>query len=219
MNVEFQKLAAAGKIRKESILLLEEFRKTGCVIHKSWGFGRVKAFDTVFSRMKVDFPGKPGHTIDLDFAAQILKPATSKDDSHQAPVPVEQLNWKLLPAGELNIETLRKHIQASALRRSKGTLFDLTRLEFMLEFRPVRVFAGLDEFDGYLAFIFSTMSGAVLENPIEGNAVYIFDEHWREMSKLSKSELFQESPGRFRRVVHTGDWKSRLKEIMQKHSK
>jgi hypothetical protein len=150
MDVDFQKLAASGKIWKRSVPLLEEFRKTGWAIHKSWGFGRVRSFDTMFSRMTVDFSTKRGHMIDLNFATQILKPTTGKDGRRQVQVLVEQLNWKLLPTAELAIETLRKHVHASALRQSKGTSFDLARLEYMLEFRPVRVFAGLDEFDGYL---------------------------------------------------------------------
>ena len=30
--------------------------------------------DTVFARFTIDFPGKPGHTMDLSFAAENLKP-------------------------------------------------------------------------------------------------------------------------------------------------
>ena len=47
-------------------------------MHRSWGFGRIKTVDTVFARFTIDFPGKPGHTMDLAFAAESLKPI-SKD--------------------------------------------------------------------------------------------------------------------------------------------
>ena len=43
-------------------------------MHRSWGFGRIKTVDTVFARFTIDFAGKPGHTMDLGFAAESLKP-------------------------------------------------------------------------------------------------------------------------------------------------
>jgi transcription elongation factor GreA len=43
-------------------------------MHRSWGFGRIKTVDTVFARFTIDFPGKAGHTMDLSFAADNLKP-------------------------------------------------------------------------------------------------------------------------------------------------
>lgn len=43
-------------------------------MHRSWGFGKIKTMDTVFARFTIDFPNKPGHTMDLAFAAELLKP-------------------------------------------------------------------------------------------------------------------------------------------------
>ena len=43
-------------------------------MHRSWGFGRITTVDTVFARFTIDFPNKPGHTMDLAFAAESLKP-------------------------------------------------------------------------------------------------------------------------------------------------
>ena len=50
----------------------------GCCSHRSWGFGRIKSVDTIFSRFAIDFPGKPAHPMDLSFAAESLK-AVPKD--------------------------------------------------------------------------------------------------------------------------------------------
>src|SRR6202451_1034831 len=74
MKQEFEKLAAAGKIEPRHIQLLTQLTESGCSIHRSWGFGKIKAVDTVFARFTIDFPGKPGHTMDLSFAAETLKP-------------------------------------------------------------------------------------------------------------------------------------------------
>lgn len=43
-------------------------------MHRSWGFGRIKTVDTVFARFMIDFETKAGHTMDLAFAAESLKP-------------------------------------------------------------------------------------------------------------------------------------------------
>jgi transcription elongation GreA/GreB family factor len=74
MREEFEKLAAAGKIEGRHVAALTQLAESGCCLHKSWGFGRIKAVDTVFARFTIDFPGKAGHTMDLSFAAEQLKP-------------------------------------------------------------------------------------------------------------------------------------------------
>jgi transcription elongation GreA/GreB family factor len=78
MKEEFEKLAAAGKIEGRHIEPLTQLATSGFCIHRSWGFGRIKTVDTVFARFTIDFPGKAGHTMDLAFAAELLKPI-SKD--------------------------------------------------------------------------------------------------------------------------------------------
>ncbi|MGA2245312.1 MAG: GreA/GreB family elongation factor [Verrucomicrobiota bacterium] len=78
MKEEFEKLAAAGKIEGRHVAPLTQLAEAGCCTHRSWGFGRIKSVDTVFARFTIDFQGKPGHPMDLAFAAESLKPI-SKD--------------------------------------------------------------------------------------------------------------------------------------------
>ena len=74
MKEEFEKLAATGKIEGKHVPTLTHLAEAGCCTHRSWGFGRIKTVDTVFARFTIDFPGKPGHPMDLSFAAESLKP-------------------------------------------------------------------------------------------------------------------------------------------------
>lgn len=74
MREEFEKLAAAGKIEGRHVEQLVHLTTSGFCMHRSWGFGRIKAVDTVFARFTIDFPSKAGHTMDLAFAADSLKP-------------------------------------------------------------------------------------------------------------------------------------------------
>jgi transcription elongation GreA/GreB family factor len=74
MREEFEKMAAAGKIEGRHIDALVQLTTSGFCMHRSWGFGRIKTVDTVFARFTIDFQNKPGHTMDLAFAAESLKP-------------------------------------------------------------------------------------------------------------------------------------------------
>ncbi len=73
MKEEFEKLLAAGKIDRPHVEPLLQLVQSGYCMHRSWGFGKIKAVDTVFARLTVDFPNKPGHSMDLGFAAESLK--------------------------------------------------------------------------------------------------------------------------------------------------
>jgi transcription elongation GreA/GreB family factor len=74
MREEFEKLVAAGKLQRNHIEPLVQLTTSGYCLHRSWGFGRITSVDTVFARFSIDFQTKPGHTMDLGFAAESLKP-------------------------------------------------------------------------------------------------------------------------------------------------
>jgi transcription elongation GreA/GreB family factor/transcription elongation factor GreA-like protein len=74
MRDEFEKMAAAGKVDRHHIEALVQLTESGFCMHRSWGFGRIKTVDPVFGRFTIDFANKAGHTMDLGFAAESLKP-------------------------------------------------------------------------------------------------------------------------------------------------
>ena len=76
MKEEFEKLVAAGKLNRQHVEPLLLLTESGFCFHRSWGFGKIKAAGTdwVFARFTIDFQNKPGHTMDMAFAAETLKP-------------------------------------------------------------------------------------------------------------------------------------------------
>ncbi|HOX01512.1 MAG TPA: GreA/GreB family elongation factor [Candidatus Paceibacterota bacterium] len=74
MREEFEKLVSAGKISRAHVDRLVQLAHCGYCRHRSWGFGKITAVDTIFSRFMIDFAGKPGHSMDLAFAAHSLEP-------------------------------------------------------------------------------------------------------------------------------------------------
>ncbi len=77
MKEEFEKMAAAGKLTRQHVDALVALTESGFCYHRSWGFGKITTVDTVFARFIIDFQTKPGHTMDLAFAAESLKPIAS----------------------------------------------------------------------------------------------------------------------------------------------
>ena len=74
MKEEFEKMVLAGKLSRQHVEPLVQLATGGYCIHRSWGCGKITTMDTVFGRVTIDFPSKPGHTMDLAFAAESLKP-------------------------------------------------------------------------------------------------------------------------------------------------
>lgn len=72
MREEFDKLVFAGKIKPQQVDTLVTLAEGSYCMHKSWGFGRITAVDTVLSKFNIDFIEKPGHALDLGFAAETL---------------------------------------------------------------------------------------------------------------------------------------------------
>ena len=73
MREELEKLVTAGKIQHKHIEPLMAIVQQGYCLHKGWGFGKVKTLDGILGRLTIDFVGRPGHGMDLAFAAEGLK--------------------------------------------------------------------------------------------------------------------------------------------------
>jgi transcription elongation GreA/GreB family factor len=74
MKEELEKLVAAGKIERRHVDPLLALIQAGYCMHKGWGFGQVTTLDGILGRLTVNFVGKKGHSMDLAFAAETLKP-------------------------------------------------------------------------------------------------------------------------------------------------
>jgi transcription elongation GreA/GreB family factor len=78
MREELEKLVAAGKIGRQHVDPLLQLIQCGYCSHRSWGFGKITTVDTVFGRRLIDFQSRPGHSMDLAFGVETLKPIPSE---------------------------------------------------------------------------------------------------------------------------------------------
>jgi transcription elongation GreA/GreB family factor len=73
MKEEMDQLVAAGRILPRHVPALTTLIEAGFCQHRSWGIGRIRSVDGETGRLVIDFAGKPGHTMDLQFSAESLQ--------------------------------------------------------------------------------------------------------------------------------------------------
>jgi transcription elongation GreA/GreB family factor len=74
MDAELEKLVEAGKLNANAAPKLEKLKPGSFCLHKSWGFGRVAEWNLLLNQILIDFPGKKGHAMQLQYAADNLTP-------------------------------------------------------------------------------------------------------------------------------------------------
>ncbi len=77
LQSEFKRLVLDGKLEPKLTDALTDLVAAGFCTHRSWGFGKITTVDTLMAKITIDFQSKPGHSMDLGFAAKILQPLSS----------------------------------------------------------------------------------------------------------------------------------------------
>ena len=72
MDAELQKLVESGKLTAHAAEQLEKLKPGAFCLHKSWGFGRVAEWNLLLNQIVIDFQGKKGHPMQLQYAADNL---------------------------------------------------------------------------------------------------------------------------------------------------
>lgn len=128
---------------------------------------------------------------------------------------IKKLDWQLLPKGKYSWEDLEdlinKH-KSFELSNSK-TKEIYKRLNYINSFEPDFFALGKGGYNDYVVLGFEKKDIYVLENIKPYNATYIFKNNWDELSKLTKTEILS-SNEEYKRLLHTKNWKIRIKEII-----
>jgi len=77
LQSEFKRLVLDGKLELKLTDALTDLVTAGFCTHRSWGFGKITTVDTLMAKITIDFQSKPGHSMDLGFAAKVLSPLSS----------------------------------------------------------------------------------------------------------------------------------------------
>jgi len=129
------------------------------------------------------------------------------------------LNWQILPPGKRPWEEQRKLLAplfAQIKSKNKVQVFD-ERFQNLYSLNPDDTSAGLNGYQGYVIFHFKKKNIHILESVLYGNAMYIFNENWEQLSQKTKAEIIQS--GEFiDRFTHQGehvDIINKIKELIQ----
>ena len=125
-------------------------------------------------------------------------------------------NWNILPPGEYPFEIIEERIKQE-IKKSKIPLdqFELKRLDFFKPMHSDFTAIGTGGFKGYVIFGFEEKGLYLLENFRIGNAIYIFDNAWKDYSQKTKKELIGlvKNNGKVRRIVHNGNWQQKINAL------
>lgn len=100
MNEELQQAVDTGKLTPSAAEAVEKLAPGEYCQHKSWGFGRVGEWSLITGQILIDFKGKKGHPMQLQYAAETLQhipsghilarkatdPAAAREIAQQDPV-------------------------------------------------------------------------------------------------------------------------------------
>ena len=72
MDAELEKLVESGKLTSKGAEELDQLHPGAFCLHKSWGFGRIAEWNLLLNQIVIDFSGKKGHPMQLQYAADNL---------------------------------------------------------------------------------------------------------------------------------------------------
>jgi hypothetical protein len=143
---------------------------------------------------------------DLEITSVDLKTASS--------LIVKRLNWRVLPPGEFPFERAMTEL-ADFIEKVEENVRPViqTRIKSVTQYKPDFVAVGVGGFREYVVFGFRSKNIYVLESPMIGNATYIFNSNWAEVSALSKKEILDGAHCKAR-LVHNNRWTSALRQAI-----
>lgn len=128
---------------------------------------------------------------------------------------VTRLNWKIFPRGEYPWETIREITEERLQRQPRGNRPVISnRLEKITSHTPNFVAIGQGGFYDYIVFGFPSKNIFILESIKNGNATYVFDDNWEELSRMTKAEIINNHLQR-ERIFHRPGWEGRINEILR----
>lgn len=129
------------------------------------------------------------------------------------PPQIIRLNWKIFPKGEYPWKTVEPIIIERINARPKGNRPVIVHRNEKISTKEPTFFAyGLGGFADYTVYGFPTRNLYILESMNIGNATYVFDKDWEEITKLTKKEIIDANLYT-KRIVHSQDWETEIDRL------
>ncbi|WLR60629.1 hypothetical protein [Guptibacillus hwajinpoensis] len=126
---------------------------------------------------------------------------------------VIKLGWNVLPAGNMPWERFKSHLTPVIDKLSKGKKIIIKeRLETVSQYKPDFHAIGENGYRGYIIFGFTKQNIYIFESAEYGNATYVFQGNWEQLSKMTKAEIVNGNHHKHR-FVHLEGWKSQIQGL------
>ncbi len=128
---------------------------------------------------------------------------------------IKKINWTILRPGKKGWDGVQEEI-SEIIKKAKKTKRGVysERIEYMKSLDPDFIAQGCNGYSGYIVFAFPNKNKYILENIFYGNALYVFEEDWETLSKLTKTEVLLEELYHDR-IPHYPNWKEKVKENLR----
>ena len=141
-----------------------------------------------------------------------------KNLEHYEVPRVVQLGWDVLPAGNMPWEKFKERLTPVLEKMSKGKKIIINdRLETVSKYKPDFHAVGENGYRGYVIFGFTKQNFFVFESAEYGNATYVFEGDWEQLSKMTKAQIVSGNLQKHR-LVHREGWKQQIKELFPDES-
>lgn len=126
----------------------------------------------------------------------------------------KRLAWRVLPPGEYPFDKAHGALQQfiEQVNESERPVV-VERIKSVTQHKPDFIAVGVGGFSDYVVFGFQKRGIYVLESPALGNATYIFNNNWEELSVLTKKEILE---GKLHqaRLIHNHRWRGALRSAI-----
>jgi hypothetical protein len=129
---------------------------------------------------------------------------------------VVKLNWDILPVGNIPWEKFQNHLAPVMEKMSKGKKNIISeRLEIVSQYKPDFHAIGTNGYRGYIIFGFKNLNLYIFESAEYGNATYVFEGDWKQLSQMTKAEIVDGNLHKHR-FVHLEGWGKKIEELFPK---
>lgn len=155
---------------------------------------------------------------DLQFNLRLLREAAGNAHIFDAYLSddefarIQQVDWELLPAG--SAERLLAHLEARKPVDPAKLAVARERLEALERLGHDGFIVGTGRFARYFGARFGERLVA-LENLEYGNALYLFEENWEQLTRLSRTELIRRRDASVHRIPHLPGWQSAIRKLVR----
>lgn len=128
---------------------------------------------------------------------------------------MKRLNWTILPPGKYPWSKLSGLVQPILDKAKDGNAPVIKdRLSRIAARVPEFVAVGHGGYRGYVVFGFPKKGVFVLESAYYGNATYVFDQNWEQLSKMTKAEILDGNLQK-QRIIHREGWSGTINQLLR----